>query len=44
MRSGKTCQHNRSMQHLLEAFYECTRLILFASVDLNGTLPCLGYD
>jgi hypothetical protein len=31
------------MQHLLEVFLqESTRLISFASVDSNGTLPCLG--
>jgi len=43
--SDKTGGLNASMQHLLEVFLEeSTKLISFASLDSNGTMPCLGSD
>jgi hypothetical protein len=36
---------NGSMQHLLEVLLQkSTGLISFATIDSNGTLPCLGSD
>ncbi len=43
--SDQTGGLNGSMQHLVEVYLqESTKLISFASVDSNGTLPCLGSD